>query len=138
MDSTSGSHSDGSNRVGRESYEVNKIVSGLDGVAEVYRLDGTDLRAYETLPCRGEVWTYFADATGGSLGSSEHRGRAGKALNRRIPSVAWYCARIFGRSGNFPDFIRKAGADSKRDQGQCTGKLRGDQQNADGPDALAF
>ena len=119
-------------------YDIFKVVSGTDSLAEVNRLDGADLRTYAALSCRREIWDYLTDASGGSLDSGEHRGRAGKTLDGGVSSVAWHCARLSGRTGNIPDFVRKAGADKKRELRQLVAGLRRDQQNADRSDALTI
>ena len=72
-------------------YDILKLVSGIDRLAEVNGLDGKDLRAYAVLSRRGEIWDYITDATVGVLHSSEHRGGAGTALDRGVCSVAWCC-----------------------------------------------
>ena len=48
-------------------YDILKLVSGIDRLAEVNGLDGKDLRAYAVLSRRGEIWDYITDATVGVL-----------------------------------------------------------------------
>ena len=95
-------------------YDILKLVSGIDRLAEVNGLDGKDLRAYAVLSRRGEIWDYITDATVGVLHSSEHRGGAGTALDRGVCSVAWCCAGLSSGTGNLPDIVNKAGNDNAR------------------------
>ncbi len=55
-------------------YDIFKLVSGIDRLAEINGLDGEDLRADAALSCRREIWDYLADAARGILDTREHRG----------------------------------------------------------------
>ena len=117
-------------------YDIFKLISGTDSLAEINGLDGKNLRSYAALSCRGEIWDYIADATCHVLGTDKRRGRTGKALDRRISSVAWHCAGLAGGTGNLCDLMRKAGADTERDFRELVGKLCRDQQNAQRDDQV--
>ena len=117
-------------------YDIFKLVSGTDSLAEINGLDGKNLRSYAALSCRGEIWDYIADATCRVLSTDKRRGRTGKALDRRISSVAWHCAGLAGGTGNLCDLMRKAGADTERDFRELVGRLCRDQQNAQRDDQV--
>ena len=119
-------------------YDIFKLLSGIDRLAEINGLDGEDLRAYAALSCRGEIWDYLTDAAGGVLDSGEHRGRTGKALDRGISSVAWRCAGLSGGTGNLPDIVNKAGNDNAREFRALVERLRRDQQNAQRADQITI
>ena len=119
-------------------YDIFKIVSGIDRLAEINRLDREDLRAYATLSRRGEIWDYLADAAGSVLDNGEYRGRAGKANDGGVSSVAWRCAGLAGGTGNLSDLIRKAGVGAERNLQELVERLRRDQQNAQRADKLAI
>jgi len=111
-------------------YEIYKLVSGVDSLAEINRLGRKDLRDYARLSCRGEVWDYLTDAAGGDLNSGKYRRGSGAAEYGGISSVAWHCARLPGGTGNLSGFIRQLGISGHRKFGEFIERLRGDQQNA--------
>ena len=119
-------------------YDIFKVVSGIDRLAEINGLDGQDLRAYAALSCRGEIWDYLTDAAGGVLDSGEHRGRTGKALDGGISSVAWRCTGLSGGTGNLPDIVNKAGNDKLGEFRALVERLRRDQQNAQRADQITI
>ena len=119
-------------------YDIFKLVSGVDSLAEVNGLDGADLRAYAALSCRREIWDYLADAAGGSVNSGERRGRAGQAHDGGVSTVAWRRAGLPGGTRDLPDLIRKAGVDRQEGFRALVERLRRDKQNAPRPDALTI
>ncbi len=126
----------GGNRIAP--YDIFTLVSGVDRLAEINGLDGEDLRAYAELSRRGEIWDYLTNAAGGVLDTGKYRGRAGKAYDGGVSSVAWRCAGLAGGTGNLPDLVRKAGVDAKRDLRELVERLRRDQQNAQRADGLTL
>ena len=119
-------------------YDIFKVVSGVDSLAEINGLDGESLHAYAELSCRREIWDYLADAAGGVLDTGEHRGRAGQAHDGGVSPVAWRCAGFPGGTGDLPDLIRKAGNDIGQGFSELVDRLRRDKQNAQRPDALTL
>ena len=118
-------------------YDIFKLVSGTDRLAEVNRLDREELRAHAALSRRGEIWDYLTDAACRVLNSGEHRGGTGKANNEGISPVAWHCAgSLSGGTGNLSDLMRKAGTDTERGFRELVGRLRRDQQNAQRADEI--
>ncbi len=111
-------------------YEIFKLVSGTESLAEINGLDREDLRAYAALSCRGEIWDYLADAARGVLDSGEHRRGTSEAYDGGISSVARSCAGLFGGIGNFSDIIDKAGDDRPGELRALVEQLRRDKQNA--------
>ena len=111
-------------------YEIFKLVSGTESLAEINGLDREDLRAYAALSCRGEIWDYLADAAGGVLDSGEYRRGTSEAHDGGISSVARSCAGLFGGIGNFSDIIDKAGDDRPGELRALVEQLRRDKQNA--------
>ena len=126
----------GGNRIAP--YDIFTLVSGVDRLAEINGLDGEDLHAYAELSRRGEIWDYLTNAAGGVLDTGKYRGRAGKAHDGGVSSVAWRCAGLAGGTGNLPDLVRKAGVDAKRDLRELVERLRRDQQNAQRADGLTL
>ena len=119
-------------------YDVFKLVSGLDSLAEVNGLDRDDLLAYTELSCRREVWDYLADATRGVLDTRQHSGRTGKADDWGISPVAWNCAGLPGGTRDLPDLMRKAGAGVQRGFRELVDGLRRDKQNAQRADEVTL
>ena len=117
-------------------YDIFKLVSGTDSLAEINGLDGKNLRLYTALSYRGEIWDYIADAACRIVGPGKRRGRTGKALDWRISSVAWHCAGLSGGIGNICHLMRKAGSDTERDFRELVGRLCRDQQNAQRDDQV--
>ena len=119
-------------------YDIFKLVSGLDSLAEVNGLTGEDLRAYADISCRRAIWDRLTDATGGGIDSGEYRGGTGKAHDGGVSTIAWHCARLAGRTGNLSDLVRKAGADRAGQIRELVERLRRDQQDAARSDANAI
>ena len=119
-------------------YDSPELVSRIDCLAEINGLDGKDLCTYEELSGYGEIWDYITDATVGVLYSSQHRGRAGTALDRGVCSVAWCCPRLFSGTRNVPDTVNKAGDDNAGAMQVLVGRLRRDQQNAQRIDQITY
>ena len=119
-------------------YDIFKLVSGTDRLAEINGLGREDLLAHAAISRRREVWDYLADAAGGVLDTGEHRGRAGKTHDGGVSPVAWRCARLAGGTGNISDLIRKAGVDAERDLRELVERLRRDKQDAARSDAFSI
>ena len=119
-------------------YDIFTLVSGIDRLAKINGLDGEDLRAYAELSRRREVWDYLTDAAGGVLDSGEYRGRAGKAYNGGVSSVAWHCAGLSGGTGNLRALVNKAGNDNAQEFRALIERLRRDQQNAQRADQITL
>ena len=119
-------------------YDIFKLVSGTDRLAEINGLGREDLLAHTAISRRREVWDYLADAAGGVLDTGEHRGRAGKTHDGGVSPVAWRCARLAGGTGNISDLIRKAGVDAERDLRELVERLRRDKQDAARSDAFSI
>ena len=81
---------------------------------------------------------YLTDASGRVLDSGERRGRASKAFDKGIHSVAWRCAGLSGGTGNFPDLVYKAGNDKAGKLRSVVERLRRDQQNAQRTDQITI
>ena len=118
-------------------YDIFKLVSGVDSLAQVNRLDREDIRAYSELSCRREVWDYLADAARRILDTREHSGRSGKADDGGISTVAWSCAGVPGGTRDVRDLVRKAGPDIERGFRELVDGLRRDKQNAQRADKVA-
>ena len=119
-------------------YDILKLVSGLDSLAEINRLDGGDLRAYAALSRRREIWDYLADATGGGVDPGEYRGGAGAPHDGGVSSVAWHRAGLAGGTRDLRDLMRTAGPDAERGLRALVERLRGDQQDAASADAVTL
>ncbi len=119
-------------------WEILKLLSGIDRLAEVDGLDRGDLQAFAALSRRGEVWDYLADAAGGGVDSGEHRGGAGAADDGGVSAVAWRRARLAGGAGDLRELVRAAGPDAERGLRELVERLRRDQQNAERADAFAL
>jgi len=110
-------------------YEIFKIVSGLESLAEIDRLSRTDLWHYAELSCRTEIWDYIANAAGINIHSSQHCGGTSTPDNWRISSVSWDCARLLGGTGNLPNLIRKIKLSHQDGLRELISQLCGNQQN---------
>jgi len=119
-------------------YDIFKLVSRLDRLAEINGLGSQDLRSYAALSCRREIWDYLTDATGGVLDSGEHRGRTGATLDGRISSIAWHCAGLSGGTGDLSALVNKAGNDNAQEFRALVERLRRDQQNAQRADQITI
>ncbi len=118
-------------------YEIFKLVSGVSSLAEINGLGGENLQKYVRISNHREVWNHLADAAGSKLNSGEHSGRAGKAYNGGVSSVAWHCEGLAGGVGNLCDALRKAGLSKSADFRGLVERLRGDKQNAPRTDEVA-
>ncbi len=119
-------------------YDIFKVVSGIDSLAEINGLDSEDIRTYAEISRRREIWDYLADAAGGFLDSGEYSRGTGAADDGGISSVAWRLSRFAGGTGNLSDFIRKAAPDIRRGLSELAERLRRDQQDASRSDALSI
>lgn len=118
-------------------YDIFKLVSGVDRLAEINGLDRKDLWDYARVSNRGEIWDYIANAAGVDIHSSQYRRRTGAENNGGVSAIAWHCAGITRRTGNVSDLIRKAGVSSDPGFRALVERLRRDQQNAPRPDENA-
>ncbi len=119
-------------------YEIFKLVSGLDSLAEINRLDSEDIHAYSELSCRREIWDYLADAARGVLDTREHSGRAGKEDDGGVSQLAWRCAGLAGGTRNVSDLVRKAGTGIERGFRELVAQLRRDKQDAERADEVTL
>ena len=123
-------------------YEIFKLVSGIDSLAEINGLNSGDLQAYAAVSCRGEIWDYLADAAGSSerivsaieipsgVDPGKHRGRTPPSIDGGVSSVAWSCAGLSGGTGNLSDIINKVENDNPGGFRSLVERLRRDQQDA--------
>jgi len=118
-------------------YEIFKLVSGVDRLAEINRLDRGDLQRHAELSCRREIWDYLADAAGRLLHTGEHRGGSGTAQHGGVSTVAWHCSRLSGGTRNICDLVRALGNAEREGLEELVRKLRGDKQNAQRTDQIA-
>ena len=119
-------------------YEIFKIVSGVDSLAEINGLDRERLRSDAAISRRREVWDYLADAACGKLDSGQHRRGAGEEYHGGVSSVAWHCARLTGGAGDLRDALAKAWPPGQTGFQQLVGRLRRDQQDAQRPDEITI
>ena len=119
-------------------YDILAVVSGTDGLTEINRLDRDRLHADAAISCRREIWDYLADAAGGGFDTGQHRGRAGKAHDRGISTVAWHGARLAGGARNLRDLVREIAADRSGGFRELVERLRGDQQDASSTHAFSI
>jgi len=118
-------------------YEIFKLVSGTDSLAEINRLECDDLRSYAELSCRGEIWDYLTDAASRHLDTGEHSRGTSAPGHGGVSAVAWHCAGISGGIGNVCDSLRKAGVFDSGEWQKLVKRLRGDKQNAARTNAVA-
>ena len=119
-------------------YDIFKIVSGIDSLAEISGLDGEDLQAYAKISRRREIWNYLADAAGGLFDPGEHSRGTGATDDGGISSVAWRLSGLAGGTGDLPGIVRKAGSDFRGGFSELVERLRRDQQDAQRADALSI
>ena len=122
-------------------YEIFKLVSGIDSLAEINGLNSEDLQVYAAISCRGEIWDYLTDAAVGGVDSGKYRGgiddhqivdfpSLGEAIDWGVSSVAWRCAGVSGRVGDLSDIINKVEHDNPGGFRALVERLRRDQQDA--------
>ena len=119
-------------------YEIFKLVSGTDRLAEVNRLSREDIQKHAQLSGRRAVWDYLTDQAGRVFGSGEHRGGTGTTNDGGVSSVAWHCAGIPGGAGNLSDFVQKAETLDSGSFRHLIEQLRGDQQDAQRADQVTL
>ncbi len=110
-------------------YEICKLVSRVDCLAEINGLGREDLRDYTRISNRRKIWDYIANAAGIDVHSSKYRRRTGTENNGGVSAIAWHCAGITGRTGNASDLIRKAGISDDAGFRALVERLRRDQQD---------
>jgi adenine-specific DNA-methyltransferase len=118
-------------------YEIFKLISGTDRLAEINGLDRGDLQRCAKLSCRREIWNYLTDAAGRLFDTGEHRGGSGTAQHGGVSAVAWHCSRISGGARNVSDFVRALGHAERTELEGLARKLHGDKQNAQRADQIA-
>lgn len=111
-------------------YEIFKLLSGTDSLAEINGLERGDLLAYAVLSNRREIWDYLADAASSHLDPSKHCGRSGPPNEGGVSTVAWHSAGLSGGVGDLCDTLRKAGLPQSTAFRELAEQLRGDKQNA--------
>jgi len=111
-------------------YEIFKLVSGANSLAEINRLSREDLLNYTKLSCRREIWDYITNAASSNIDPSQHSRGASPTDNWRISSVSWHCARLSSGSRNVSDFIRQAHLSNQPRFQELIERLYGDQKNA--------
>ena len=111
-------------------YEIFKLISGVESLAEINGLDGADLRSYAALSSRGEIWHRLANAAGGGLDRGQHRGGAGAQDNRGVSALSRHCQGFAGGIGDISDFVRTLGFADHAAFRSYVEQLRRDQQNA--------
>ena len=115
-------------------YDIFKLVSGIDSLAEINGLNSEDLQAYAAVSCRGEIWYYLADAAGGDVDFPS----LGEAIDGGVSSVAWRCAGVSGRVGDLSDIINKVEHDNPGGFRALVERLRRDQQDAQRANQISF
>ena len=128
---------DSSNK-GIAPYEIFKLVSGIDSLAEINGLDSEDLHAYAALSCRGEIWDYLADAAFSSVDSGKHRRGTSTSIDGGVSPVAWCCAGLSGGTGNLSGIIDKVEHDNPGGFRALVERLRRNQQDAQRTDKITL
>ena len=139
---------DSSNK-GIAPYEIFKLVSGIDSLAEINGLDSEDLHAYAALSCRGEIWDYLADAAFSSVDSGNHRRgiddhkivdfpSLSTSIDGGVSPVAWCCAGLSGGTGNLSGIIDKVEHDNPGGFRALVERLRRNQQDAQRTDKITL
>ena len=119
-------------------YDIFKLVSRIDSLAEINGLNSEDLQTYAAISRRGEIWDYLADAAGVVVDSGEHRGRTSTSIDGGVSSVAWRCAGFSGGTGNLSDIVNKVEHDNPGRFQALVERLRRDQQDAQRTNQIAF
>lgn len=118
-------------------YEIFKLVSGANSLAEINRLSHADLYCYASISCRREIWDYITDAASSNINPSQHSGGTSRTDNWRISSVSWHCARLFSGTRNISDFIQQANLSHQSGFRELVEQLHRDQQNAKRPHEIS-
>ena len=119
-------------------YEVFKLISGIDSLAEVNRLNREDLQRYARLSSRREIWDHIANASGSSINSSKYSGGAGPNDPRGVSAIARHCEGFAGGIGDVSGFVRSIGFSDYDAFRNYIERLRRDQQDVKFPDEVAI
>ncbi len=119
-------------------YEIFKLVSGVDRLAEINELSRQDLCRYAEFSCRREIWDHLTDTASRHVNSSQYRGGSGQENDRGVSTVAWHCAGISGGTGNLHNFVREAGLSHPDKFRELTQRLYRDWQNAAGTHEISL
>jgi adenine-specific DNA-methyltransferase len=112
------------------SYEYFKIVSGLDSLAKINRLEPEDILLYAAISQRRDIWDNSADAKSSRFNSEQHSGRSRTQFDGRISPISGNFQRFFVRVGDTIDHLAKSGVSFRRDIAKVVKRLRGDKQIA--------
>ncbi len=119
-------------------YEIFKLISGADSLAEVNRIGWKDLYNYAKLSCRREVWDHLTNAASGNIDSGKYSRGTGTPEHGGVSSVAWYCTGLSGGTGNVLDLIRKLRISGDSKFREIVARLHRDQQNAERLDEVTI
>ena len=118
-------------------YDIYQFISGLDRLEEINGLGRDDLCRNAAIARRREIWDFLADASRGLVGGGEYRRGSGAKDDGGVSPVAWYGARLAGGTRDLYRTLREAGVHRSGEFRSLIERLRRDQQNARGVDALA-
>ncbi|SPD73294.1 conserved hypothetical protein [uncultured Desulfobacterium sp.] len=119
-------------------YEIFKLISGVNSLAEVNRLGREDLCDYAGLSGRGEVWNNLTDAPSGDIHPGKHRGGPGSEVEGRISAISRHCEGFAGGIGDVSDFVRTLGFSTEGEFRSFIERMRGDQQDAQLSDQITL
>jgi len=109
-------------------YSDCKELSGLDSLAEISRIDKTDLCLYAAISQRRTVWTGFTNAKGNRINSLQHSGGTGAEHDRGIQTLSGDFQRLFSRIGDIADTLKKNEFSEGGTVPAFIERLRGDKQ----------
>jgi adenine-specific DNA-methyltransferase len=111
-------------------YELFKILSGLNSLAEIKRLGDTDIQMYASFSCNREIWNYLANEAGSDINSGKYCGGTGPQYDWGVSPIAWLCAGFSGGIGNFYNNLRRTCVSQTGEFGRIIESLRRDWENA--------
>jgi Adenine specific DNA methylase Mod len=112
-------------------YEQIKIISGVDSLAEINRINKKDLCLFAVLSQRRELWADFTDAKGSSFDSLQYSRGSGTQLHGRISSVPGHVQGIFSRIGDLVAAVKRIEFSKGGKLSDFVSRLRGDKQVAE-------
>jgi adenine-specific DNA-methyltransferase len=110
-------------------YEIFKILSGLNSLAEIKRLGDTNIQMYASLSCNREIWNYLTNEAGGDINSGKYCGGTGPQYNGGVSPIAWLCAGFSGGTGNFYNNLRRTRLSQTGEFGRIIERLCRDWEN---------
>lgn len=87
-------------------YEIIAILSRLDSLTEINKLDRNDLSLVIAIAQRRDLWDALTDDKGSTLNSIQHSRRSGASQHGGVSTLSGHSSGLPGRIGDIADFSR--------------------------------